>query len=57
MFFSFTPGFELTENELRYTTRFHFFAEHFFLIFMKFANQFSVDQQIFNLTINYSFTQ
>ena len=53
MFFSITTGFVLTDNELRCATHFHYFAEHFFLIFMKFANQHSVAQQSFNpLTTN-----
>ena len=33
------PGFELTVCETRYAIHFDNFAEHFFLIFVKFANQ------------------
>ena len=57
MVFSITTGFELTDSELRYATNFHYFAEHFFLVFMKFANHFSVAQQCFKYTVKYNVIQ
>ena len=49
--------FELMDCELQFMIHFDYFMKHFFLLFMKFTNQFFKAQQSFDFVIKYYFTK
>ena len=49
--------FELAEYKSELVIPFDYLMEHFFLIFLKFVNQFSISQQRFHFDINHCFTK
>ena len=46
-------GFELTVRETRFAIHFDYFAEHFFLFFLKFANHSFLAKRSFNFKDKY----
>lgn len=52
-FFLTTTGLELTDDESRFAIHFDYFAEHFFLIFMKLPNKFLLAHPSFKIVKKY----
>lgn len=51
------PGLELADCELRFAIFFYYFAEQFFLVFMKFTTQFLLTQHSFTFVLKYFLIQ